>query len=89
MEPMAVDLDRMRRAFLGAAAWGGWTEADQAEIGAEIRSHVEAGNEEALAWWAARLEALAGWAHLATLCRAAESRIRAGQARKQEEGCSA
>lgn len=74
---MAVDLNRMRRAFLCAAAWCGWTEADQAEIGAEIKSALDAGNEETLAYWAARLEALAGWAHLATLCRAAEARITA------------
>lgn len=74
---MAVDLNRMRRAFLSAAAWCGWSEADQAEIGAEIRAAIEAGNEEALAYWSARLEQLAGWTHLAARCRAAEARIRA------------
>lgn len=74
---MPADLNRMRRAFLSAAAWCGWTEADQAEIGAEIKAVVDAGDEEALAYWAERLEALAGWAHLAALCRAAEARIKA------------
>lgn len=74
---MTPDLNRMRRAFLCAAAWCGWTEADQAEIGAEIKSALDAGNEEALAYWAARLEALAGWAHLAALCRTAEAHIKA------------
>ena len=74
---MAVDLNRMRRAFLCAAAWCGWTEADQEEIGAEIRAAIETGNEEALAYWAKQLEELAGWARLATLCRAAEARIKA------------
>lgn len=74
---MAVDLNRMRRAFIGAAVWAEWSEADQEEIGAEIRMAVETDNEEALAYWAARLEELAGWARLATLCRAAEARIRA------------
>ena len=71
-----ADLNRMRRAFLSAAAWCGWSEADQAEIGAEIKAAVDAGNEEALAYWAARLEQLAGWLHLAQQCRAAEARIR-------------
>ena len=79
---MAVDLNRLRRAFLSAAAWCGWSEADQEEIGAEIRAVIEAGNEEVLAWWAAYIESLAGWAHLATLCRAAEARIKA-QAEEQ------
>lgn len=83
MEPVNVDLNRMRCAFLCAAAWCGWTDADQEEIGAEIRAHVESGNEEALAYWAARLDALAGWAHLASLCRAAEARIKA---RQKEQG---
>lgn len=76
---MAVDLDRMRRAFLCAAAWCGWREADQAEIGAEIRCHVEAGNEEALDYWAAYLEELAGWELLGRLCRAAEARIKSAR----------
>lgn len=74
---MTIDLNRMRRAFLSAAAWCGWTEADQAEIGAEIKSALDAGNEDAPTYWAAHLEALAGWAHLAALCRAAEARIKA------------
>ena len=74
-----------RACFLGAAAWCGWSESDQDEIGAEIRGHVEAGNEEALAWWAAYLEALAGWSHLATLCRAAEARIHATAIERRKE----
>lgn len=82
---MVVDLNRLRRAFLSAAAWCGWSEADQEEIGAEIRGHVEAGNEEALAWWATYLEALAGWANLARLCRAAEARIHAAAERRRKE----
>lgn len=82
---MATDLNRMRRAFLSASAWCGWSEADQDEIGAEIRGHVEAGNEEALAWWAAYLEALAGWASMATLCRAAEARILASAAEQERQ----
>lgn len=82
---MAVDLDRMRQVFLGAALWCGWSESDQAEIGAEIRMHVEAGNEEALAYWAARLETLAGVGHLAALCRAAEARIHAAAAERRKE----
>ncbi len=81
---MAVDLNRMRRAFLGAAVWCGWSDTDQEEIGAEIRAAVEAGNEEVLAYWAARLEELAGWARLATLCRAAEARIRTQRAAERE-----
>lgn len=81
---MAVDLDRMRRAFLSAAAWCGWSEADQAEIGAEIRAHVEAGNEEALAYWAAYLEYLAGWELLGRLCRAAEARIHAAVPQRKD-----
>lgn len=82
---MATDLNRLRRAFLSAAAWCGWSEADQEDIGAEIRAAVEAGNEEALAWWAAYLEALAGWAHLTTLCRAAEARIHAAATDRRKE----
>lgn len=81
---MAVDLNRMRRAFIGAAVWCGWSEADQEEIGAEIRGHVEAGNEEALAYWAKRLEELAGWDRLARLCRATEERIHAAAARQRK-----
>lgn len=83
---MAVDLNRMRRAFLGAAVWCGWSEADQDEIGAEIREHVEAGNEEALAYWARRLDELAGWDRLARLCRAAEARIHAAAGARRKEG---
>lgn len=82
---MAVDLNRMRRSFLGAAAWCGWSEADQDEIGAEIREHVEAGNEEALAYWARRLDELAGLDRLARLCRAAEARIHAAAAARRQE----
>lgn len=82
---MAIDLNRMRRAFLSAATWCGWSEADQDEIGAEIRGHVEAGNEEALAWWARRLDELAGWDRLARLCRAAEARIHAAAAERRKE----
>lgn len=74
---MAVDLNRMRRAFFSAAAWCGWTEVDQADIGAEIKAAVESGNEEALAYWSWRLEQLAGWARLAERCRAVEGRVRA------------
>lgn len=82
---MATDLNRMRRAFLAAAVWCEWSEADQDEIGAEIRGHVEAGNEGALAWWADYLEALAGWASMATLCRAAEARILASAAEQERQ----
>ncbi len=81
---MAVDLNRMRRAFIGAAAWCGWSEADQTEISAEIRTAVDTGNEEVLAYWAACLEELAGWARLATLCRAAEARIRIQRAAERD-----
>lgn len=82
---MAVDLNRMRQAFLGAAVWCGWGEADQDEIGAEIRGHVEAGNEEALAYWARRLDELAGLDRLARLCRSAEARIHAAAAERRKE----
>lgn len=82
---MTVDLDRMRWAYFAAVAWSGWPAEDWEEIGAEIRMHVEAGNEEALAYWAARLEELAGWGRLTVLCRAAEARIHAAALARAEK----
>lgn len=78
------DLDRMRECFLVAARMRQWSEADQEEIGAEIRAAVEAGDEEAIAAWQQHLEAASGLAELAALCRAAEACIRAACAADRE-----
>jgi len=72
-----VDIERMRVAFVLAAAWEGWSASDQAEYGAAIRAALEANDEPALAWWEQCLEQASGLAYMADLCRAAEARIKA------------
>lgn len=84
---MTIDLNRMRRCFLVAAVWNGWTEADQAEFGAAIKAAVDAGDTEALAWWADFLEQASGLAYLTALCRATEARIKAAaEERRRKAG---
>lgn len=74
-----ADLERMRVAFVVAAIWEGWSPADQAEYGAEIRAAIEAGNHVALEWWAEYLERASGLPHLTAACRAAEAHIKASR----------
>lgn len=71
-----TDLARMRLCFKVAAVWCGWSEAEQAEISAEIRAAVDARDPEMLAFWAAWLEDMSGLEHITALCRAAEARIK-------------
>lgn len=74
-----VDLERMRVAFVVAAVWDGWSPADQEEYGAQIKAAIDAGDQVALEWWAEYLEKASGLTHLASLCRAAEGRIKASR----------
>lgn len=71
-----ADLDRMRAAFVLAAAWHGWSEEDQADIGASIREAIEAGDEQVLLLWQTWLDGMAGLPVLAAGCRAAEEHIK-------------
>jgi hypothetical protein len=74
---MIIDVERMREAFQVAAAWCGWSDADQAEIGAAIAKAIKAQDETLIAWWANYLDQASGLTRLGQLCRAAEARIRA------------
>lgn len=74
-----ADLERMRTAFVVAAVWQGWSPADQAEYGEQIRAAIEAGDQVALEWWAEYLEQASGLEHLASCCRASEARIKASR----------
>lgn len=74
-----ADLERMRTAFVVAAVWEGWSAADQAEYGAQIKAAIDAGDQVALEWWAEYLEQASGLEHLASCCRAAEARIKASR----------
>lgn len=75
-----ADLARMRLTFEVAAVWGDWSAEYQAELGAEIRWVIDAGDTAAIEAWAEELEQLSGLARMAALCRAAEQRIHAGSA---------
>lgn len=79
-----TDLTRMRQCFQVAAVWCGWSEADQAEIGAEIKAVLDSGDEALAAWWADYLEQASGLAHLTALCRAAEARIKDAAAQRRK-----
>ncbi len=76
---MSVNLQRMRLCFKVAAVWCGWSEAKQTKISARIRAAVQSGNERRIARYAAWLEAKSDLDHLAALCRAAETRIKASR----------
>lgn len=80
---MSVNLERMRLTFSVAAEWLSWSAEDQAEFGAEIRSAIDSGNKQLLAWWNDYLEESSGLKRLAKLCRAAEARIKAAAAAKE------
>jgi hypothetical protein len=79
-----ADLARLRQCFLVAARMRQWSEAEQAEIGAEIGAVLQAGDAEAIAAWLQHLEEASGLAHLGQCCRAAEARIRAAWAAERE-----
>jgi hypothetical protein len=78
------DLALLRQCFPVAARMREWSDADQAEIGAEIRAAIDSGDTEVIAAWQQHLEACSGLAELGALCRAAEARIRADCAAARE-----
>lgn len=81
-----TDVDRLRECFLVAATWNDWSVADQAEIGVEIKTAIDSGDEAFITYWAKYLEEASGLSHLSALCRAAEARIRADkQAARERE----
>jgi hypothetical protein len=77
MEMTTEQLSRMRTCFAVAAVWCGWNETERAEISAEIRSALDAGDEEMLSFWRDWLEDMSDLQRIAALCRAAEARIKA------------
>jgi len=72
-----AEMARMRRCFSVATFWNGWSKAEQAEIGAEIRAALDAGDAEIIAFWQTWLEDMSGLERMTALCRAAEARIKA------------
>lgn len=74
---MKVTMNRLRLTFGAAADRLGWSDADRADIGADIRSAIDAGDNDRLQWWADRLEEMSGLQQLAAMCRAMEARIHA------------
>jgi hypothetical protein len=79
MEMTAAELARMRTCFSVATTWCGWTEEEQAEIGAEIRAAIDSGDEVMMKCWRDWLEDMSGLEHMKALCRAAEARIKASR----------
>ncbi len=72
-----VDIERMRVAFVLAAAWEGWSAEDQAEYGTAIRAALDGGDEAVLAWWEQYLDQASGLSYMAGRCRAIEAGIKA------------
>jgi hypothetical protein len=66
----------MRNCFSVATTWCGWNEAEQAEIGAEIRAAIDSGDEALMTYWRDWLEDMSGLERMTALCRAAEARIK-------------
>lgn len=76
---LMTDLARLRRCFRVASIWCGWSPEERAEISAEIRAAIDAGDQERIAYWQQRMEQESGLDHMAQLCRAAEARIKSGK----------
>jgi len=72
-----MNINRMRQSFAVATVWMCWSVEDQAEYGDDIKAAINAKDEARLSWWAAYLDQASGLDNLGTLCRAAETRIRA------------
>lgn len=68
-------IERMRLDFQVAVVWCGWSEEDQAELGAEIKAAIESGDQDAIKAWANWLAEQSGSEFLAARCRLAEQRI--------------
>lgn len=74
---MSVNLSRLRRTFTHAAQRMGWSDADQAEYGADIKAAIDASDLTRLLWWQEFLEQCSDLSNLAAQCRAMEARIHA------------
>ncbi len=66
---------KMRVAFVVAAYWGGWSEADKADIGERIKAVIDAEDVDALMAWHAWLREVAGLDYLESRCRQIEQKI--------------
>lgn len=82
--PPPVDLARLRLDLRQTAEREGWSDAEMREIGAEIKSAIDASDDERLRYWAARM---AEWRELlasyAPRLRAFEARVRAESSARQ------
>lgn len=80
-------VETMRRDFPLAALGEDWDGSEREAIGEAVREAVSAGDEEALEYWARRIEvAAAAWRDWCVRVRAMEARIREAAKARREKG---
>lgn len=80
-------VEGMRRDFPLAALGEAWDGSEQEAIGEAVREAMAAGDEEALGYWARRIQVAAdAWRDWCARVRAMEARIREAARARREKG---